>query len=79
MMACFECKMCLPVTSWPCISRLTLITEQLSFVTKVACGAEAVVVSTVEWSLLKLLLKSKTLFQSGESQVEEEEEKTQAS
>lgn len=47
LMTCFDCKMCLPVTSWPCVPGLTAVTEQLSSFTKVACGTKAVEVSTV--------------------------------
>ena len=72
----------LPVASWSCVSRLTLVAQQLPFFTQVASGAEAVAETTLLLLfLLKLLMDPVALSQRGEGDEgeEEEEERTEPS
>lgn len=62
----------LPVTSWSCVSRLTLVAHQLPFFTQVAGGAETIVVA-IKMLFLEVLINLEALSQYGKRQKEEEE------
>lgn len=69
----------LPVASWSCVARPTLITQQLSVLTQVAGWTEATMGPKMKLLrlLLKFLMSLVALSQCGKRQ--EEEEKTEAS